>query len=76
MPEQTRTFKTTLPFPLFSNTSMVHKLLRNTRSPARVAQLAGALSHTPKTVGLIPSQGTNLGCRFDPQLECVWEVPN
>ena len=34
--------------------------------PGRLAQLTGAWSHIPKVAGLIPSQGTYLGCGFDP----------
>ena len=37
------------------------------------------LEHCPirqKVVGSIPSQGTYLGCRFDPQLGYVWEATN
>ena len=35
-------------------------------SPWLVTQLAGAVSHVPKVVGLIPSQGTYLGCSLIP----------
>ena len=35
---------------------------RKFRSPGRVVQLQGALSHTPK------------GCGFSPVLGCVWEA--
>ena len=34
---------------------------------ADVAQLVGAFSHNWRVAGLIPSQGTYLGCGFDPQ---------
>ena len=29
---------------------------------------------TKKVAGLIPAQGTYLGCGFDTQLEHIWEV--
>ena len=29
-----------------------------------------------KVGGLIPSQGTQLGCRFDPRSGCIWEATN
>ena len=29
-----------------------------------------------KVGGSIPSRGTYLGCRFDPQSGCVWEATN
>ena len=38
---------------------------------ASVPQLAEALSSKLKGYGLIPSQGTCLGCRFGPWLGCV-----
>ena len=37
------------------------------------------MEHRPvhqKVAGSIPSQGTHLGCRFDPPLGCVWEATN
>ena len=37
--------------------------------PGQGAQFVGASSH--KVMGLIPGQGSCLGCRFDPQLEHV-----
>ena len=33
---------------------------------ASVAQLVGALSHNQRVAGLIPCQGTCLGCGFNP----------
>ena len=38
---------------------------------ARVAQLAGGSSWMQKVLGLIPGQGTCLGCRFHPQPKCA-----
>ena len=44
------------------------------KCPGQVAHLVGMLSHTlKKVVGFLVGQGTYLGCRFDPQLGCVWE---
>ena len=42
--------------------------------PGQVAQLVGASSQTPKGCSSIPSQGTCLGCRWDPWLEHVQEA--
>ena len=42
--------------------------------PGRVVELGGASSCAPKVSGSIPSQGTHLGCRFDPQSGRVWEM--
>ena len=39
-----------------------------------VAWLVGGLSHNWKVAGLISSQGTYLGFRFDPWFRCVWEA--
>ena len=55
----------------------IHKLLgfKTYYIPGQVAQLVGALSRAPKRVaGLIPGQGTYLGCKFNPQSGCVWEA--
>ena len=42
--------------------------------PRWVALLVGVLSCTQKFVGLIPGQGTYLGCEFGPFLGHVWEA--
>ena len=54
----------------------IHKLLgfKTYYIPGQVAQLVGALPRAPKRVaGLIPGQGTYLGCGFDPQLGSIQE---
>ena len=50
--------------------------MKNISSPA-LAEGLSWLEHCPvhqKVAGSVPSQGTNLGCRFDPQSQCVWEA--
>ena len=42
--------------------------------PARMAELVGASSYTPKVPRLIPYQGTHLGCGFQPWSEHIWEA--
>ena len=45
-------------------------------SPGWVAQLVKVSLCTPKICGLIPSQGTYLGCGFIPWLGCMQEATN
>ena len=49
---------------------------KNDFCPGQVAQLVGTLSPKGKVVGLIPGQGSYLGCGFDPQSKCIWEATN
>ena len=48
--------------------------LKSKKSPGQVAQLFGALSHTPKGCGFDSWSGHKLGCRFDPRSGCIWEA--
>ena len=43
-------------------------------APASAAQLVGHRAANQKAAGLIPSQGTCLGCRVDPQSGCGQEA--
>ena len=41
---------------------------------AGVARWVGCCPANPKAAGMIPGQGTCLGCGFTPQSGCVWEA--
>ena len=41
-----------------------------------MAQLVGVSLRNLRVAGLIPSQGTYLGCRFDPQSGSIQEATN
>ena len=46
----------------------------NTQALTSGAQLVGCRPAKQKAAGLIPGQGTRLGCGFGPQLRCVQET--
>ena len=48
----------------------------HTQALASVVQLVGASSCNQKVAGSIPSQGTCLGCKFNPQSRYIWEATN
>ena len=43
-----------------------YTLKNDEKGPGHVAQLVGTSSVHQKVAGSIPSQGTHLGCRFNP----------